>query len=450
MKRYIHFIGIGGIGMSGIAQILLRKGEKVSGSDLKDSPLLDNLRKIGARIYIGHNARNIQDQDLVVYSSAIKEDNPELIKAKRLKIQIMKRAEALAELAKGQTTVTVSGAHGKTTTSSLVSHILLEAGLSPTIVVGGIACNWDNNACLGDGKFFVIEADESDGSFLNYQPDYSIITNVDYEHLDYYKDFPHLLSTFRNFLNNTKKNGCVFLCADDNNLKQIAKDYQQKKIFFGLSKTADCYAKNIQFTGLNSHFDCFYKGKLLDNFHLALAGVHNISNSLATIALAYELKIAQEIVKRALYTYQGTQRRLQVKAEAKKILLLDDYAHHPTEIKASLKAIANLKHRRIIAVFQPHRYTRTSLLADEFAKSFTLVDEVILTDIYPAGEKPIAGVSARSIYEKLKIMKKPKATFLPKGEIVGYLMKTLRPGDVMITLGAGDIYKIHDELAQRF
>jgi UDP-N-acetylmuramate--alanine ligase len=450
MTNYVHFIGIGGIGMSGIAQILLRQGKRVSGSDIKDSTLLQTLRDLGAQVYIGHSQTHIKDQDLVVYSSAIKEDNPEIKEAKRLNIRTIKRAQALAELAKDETLITITGAHGKTTTASLTSHILLEAGLSPTIVVGGISRNWNNNAYLGEGKYFVIEADESDGSFLYYRPDYSIITNIDYEHIDYYKNFPKLLVAFKEFLNNTKPNGYVFACSDDTNLKNLLIGCNNKAILFGLSKEANIYPENIEISGLSSCFDCFYKGRRLDRFELFLGGMHNISNSLATIALAIELGIDLGVIKKALSTYKGTQRRLQVKSNIDDILLLDDYAHHPTEIKKTLEAVKNLEHNRMIAIFQPHRYTRTKLLLDEFGRSFDLADEVVITDIYPASEQPIEGINGRCIYDKLNMRGHRKANFLPKDEIVEYIIGIAKPKDIIITLGAGDIYKIADELAQKF
>ncbi len=450
MSNYVHFIGIGGIGMSGIAQILLRRGIRVSGSDIKDSPLLQTLRNLGAQVYIGHDQAHVKEQDLIVYSSAIKEDNPEIKEAKRQNIRTIKRAQALAELTKDETLIAVTGAHGKTTTASLVSHILLEAGLSPTIVVGGISRNWDNNAYLGEGKYFVIEADESDGSFLYYRPDYSIVTNIDYEHIDYYKDFPNLLVAFKEFLDNTKPNGCLFVCSDDTNLKHLLIDYNKKAILFGLSKDAHIYPENIEINGLSSCFDCFYKGRRLDRFKLSLGGMHNISNSLSTIALAIELGIDSGVIKKALSTYKGTQRRLQVKSNFGDILLLDDYAHHPTEIKKTLEAVKNLEHNRMIAIFQPHRYTRTKLLLDEFGRSFDLADEVIITDIYSAGEEPIAGINARCIYDRLNTRGHRKVNFLPKDEIVEYIIGIASPKDIIITLGAGDIYKIADELAQKF
>ena len=451
MNRHHHLIGIGGIGMSGIAQLLLRQGFKVSGSDLKENKITDGLKKLGADIFIGHNPLNIKGADLIVYSSAIGEENPEIKEAKKQGIPLIKRAEALARLMKDETVITVTGSHGKTTTASLVSYLLLEAGLSPTVAVGGVLRNIDTNACLGDGTFFVAEADESDGSFLYYRPKYSIITNIDYEHLDYYKDFRNEIAAFREFINNTKENGCVFASSDDINLKGILKNYKNKYVLFGLKAGAHIYPKNIQIKGLSSEFDCFYKNKFINRFYLALGGRHNISNALSVIALGLELGIDLKFIKDTLKHYKGAKRRLEIKFDKDDYLLIDDYAHHPTEIKATLVALKSLKFNRLIAVFQPHRYTRTKLLSGEFGKSFDLADYIIVTDIYPAGEQPLKGVSARLIYDKIKErLPDRQIYFLPKEEIAAHILKIIKPHDLLITLGAGDIVKICDELVEKF
>ena len=437
--------------MSGIAQLLLRKGFKVSGSDLKENKITEELKELGADIFIGHNPLNIQGADLIVYSSAIGEENPEMREAKRQGIPLIKRAEALARLMKDETVITVTGSHGKTTTASLVSYLLLQAGLSPTVAVGGVLRNIETNARLGTGEFFVAEADESDGSFLYYRPKYSIITNIDYEHLDYYKDFRNEIATFGEFINNTQDNGCVFACSDDINLKGIFKNYKNKYVLFGLEAGADVYPKNIRIKGLSSEFDCFYGNKFIDRFYLALGGRHNISNALSVIALGLELGIELRFIKETLKHYKGAKRRLEIKFDNKEYLLIDDYAHHPAEIKATLSALKSLKFNRLIAVFQPHRYTRTKLLSDEFGKSFDLADYIIVTDIYAAGERPQEGVSARLIYDKIKERLPDKQIyFLAKEEIVAHILKIMKPHDLLITLGAGDIVKICDELVEKF
>jgi len=346
--------------------------------------------------------------------------------------------------------ITVSGAHGKTTTASLTAHLLLEAGLLPTIAIGGILRNIGTNASLGDGDFFVAEADESDGSFLFYRPKYSIITNIDYEHLDYYKNFQNVIASFKKFAAKTQKDGCVFGCYDDLILANILKEYKDRYLLFGLEKGADIYPKNIAIKGLSSEFDGYFKNKFIDRFHLALGGTHNISNALSVIALGLELKIELKVIKKALASYKGAGRRLEIKFHNKDFLVIDDYAHHPTEIRATLSAVKNLKSRRIITVFQPHRYTRTKLLLDEFSRSFDLADYVIITDIYPAGELPIEGINGRRIQEKIKERTLNKnILFLPKGKIIEHILEIKKPGDLIITLGAGDIVKTCDELVGR-
>jgi UDP-N-acetylmuramate--alanine ligase len=332
----------------------------------------------------------------------------------------------------------------------MVSYLLLKAGFHPTVAVGGVLRNIGTNACLGDGKFFVAEADESDGSFLYYRPKYSIITNIDLEHLDYYKDFNAELRAFGEFIRNTREDGCVFVSEDDKNLKGLTAGYKNKNIFFGLKESAQIYPGNILMKGLSSEFDCFYKGKLLERFCLPLGGKHNISNALSVIALGLELGIDVSLIKEALRGYGGAKRRLEVKFEDKDYLLIDDYAHHPTEIKATLDALRGFQPNRLIAVFQPHRYTRTKLLLDEFAGSLDLADYIIITDIYAAGEEPLKGVSAELIYEKIKARLPDKEVyFLPKEKIAGHILKAIKPRDILITLGAGDIVKVCDELAER-
>lgn len=447
-KQY-HLIGIGGIGMSGIAQLLLRSGIKVSGSDLKESRITKELKILGAEIFIGHNAANLKNVNLIIYSSAIKEDNPEVITAKKFGIPLIKRAEALAQLMKKKCVITVTGSHGKTTTASLASCLLLEAGLFPTVAIGGILRNIDTNACMGNGKYFVAEADESDGSFLYYRPKYSIITNIDREHLDYYKTFEKEVEAFKEFLNRTQEGGCVFACRDDLTLKGLLEDYKNKLVLFGMTHMADIYPKRIELKGLSSDFDCYYKGKFIDRFHLSLGGRHNISNALSVIALGLELGIDLKSIKNALNNCKGAKRRLEVKFQRTGLTVIDDYAHHPTEIRATLLALKNLRPNKIIAVFQPHRYTRTKILIDEFSKSFDSADHVIITDIYAASESPIEGVSAKSICDKIKEYSPAKIVeYLPQKDIKSHILEIIRPKDLVVTLGAGDIVKINDELVR--
>jgi len=436
--------------MSGIARLLLCRGFKVSGSDIKESDSTVELRRRGAEVLLGHDPANVNGADEVIYSSAIGEDNPEVRQAVAVGVAVKKRAEALAELMQDKTVITVTGSHGKTTTSSLISYLLLEAGLRPTIAVGGILKNIDSNARMGDGQFFVAEADESDGSFLCYQPDYSVITNVDREHLDYYRDFGSEIKAFSKFIDQTKAGGCVFACSDDPVLKGLLDDYEGRRVFFGLKENADIFPRNISIAALSSEFDCFYKGACLGRFCLSLGGMHNISNSLAVIAIGLELGLEAGLIRRALGNYQGARRRMETKFKSPAYLVIDDYAHHPSEIKATLEATERLKSKRVIVVFQPHRYSRTKLLWDEFPVSFGKADYLVLTDIYPASEKAIAGIDGESLCLRIKKDTPGKEVrFLNKEKIVGHILEIIEPGDLVVVMGAGDIVRIADELALR-
>ncbi|MDP2941348.1 MAG: UDP-N-acetylmuramate--L-alanine ligase [Candidatus Omnitrophota bacterium] len=449
-QEHYHLIGIGGIGMSSIARLILRGNAQVSGSDIRETAITLELQKLGARIFIGHRPENVHGAATVIYSSAIKEGNSELEEARRQNLRLLRRAQALAELMRDKTVITVTGSHGKTTTTSLASFLLLEAGLSPTVSIGGILKNIDANACLGEGEFFVAEADESDGSFLYYRPKYSIITNLDREHLDYYQTFENEISAFRKFLSRTVEGGCAFCCADDFNLKNILKGYKKKYVLFGLKPDADVYPKNIRIKGLSSEFDCYCRDKLIGRFRLSLGGEHNISNAMAVVALGLELGIDISHIKIALRNYRGSRRRLEVKFSGKSNTIIDDYAHHPTEIKAALSAVKNLSPRRIIAVFQPHRYSRTKLLLEEFSRSFNLADCLVLADIYPASEPPIAGLSSKNLLDKIREYAPEKEVILlPKEQIAGHVLSILKDADLVIILGAGDIVKVSDELVER-
>jgi UDP-N-acetylmuramate--alanine ligase len=446
-SSFIHFIGIGGIGMSGIAHLLLNKGYKVSGSDLKSSAITDKLSTLGARIFIGHSFDNIKkDCKLTVFSSAVNENNPEIIACRKQNIPIMRRADCLKELMQEKIVVAVAGAHGKTTTSSLISHILINAGLCPTVAIGGILKNIDDNAMLGDGKYFVAEADESDGSFLSYSPDYSVITNIDYEHVDFFKDLNNIRNAFYEFMENTKN--CLFCCIDDKNIRDLLKQYGKRYFSFSLLDKADIYPKDIDFKELSSEFSVYYKNKSLGRVKLNLAGEHNISNSLAAVALGLELGIGFESICQSLSTIKGVERRLQIKARKNEITIIDDYAHHPSEIKATLKALDGFKRKRLMVIFQPHRYSRTRFLWEEFLKCFDKnIDSLIITDIYAASEKPILNISAQNLVKDF-VDSGNKAMYLPKDEIVSFVRSVMKQGDLIVGLGAGDIYKINDELAE--
>jgi UDP-N-acetylmuramate--alanine ligase len=398
---------------------------------------------------LGHRPENLSDQDVVVYSSAIREDNPEICQAKVLGVPLIKRAQVLAQLMQEKTAITVAGSHGKTTTTSLISCMLMEAGFCPTVAIGGILNNIQANACLGSGHFFVAEADESDGSFLNYAPKYSVITNIDREHLDYYHNFSSELDAFSLFVKRTQAGGCVFACSDDPHLLNIMRLYEGRRVLFGLGGAADIYAKNIVFNQLLSDFDCYFKDKFISHFHLVLGGRHNISNALAAIALGLELGIDLKYIRSSLEGYKGAGRRLEIKLRSDKYLVIDDYAHHPTEIKATLAAVANLSVKRKIVVFQPHRYTRLQLLLNDFAESYAQADYLIITDIYAAGEQPIGGVNAQGLLDKIKEFDpNKKVLYLAKEDILSHILGMVRYGDLVITLGAGDIVRVSDVLAQ--
>ncbi|UCB56591.1 MAG: UDP-N-acetylmuramate--L-alanine ligase [Candidatus Omnitrophota bacterium] len=448
-RKKIHLVGIGGIGMSGIAQLLLAQGAKVSGSDLKASALIEKLKKLGAQVFIGHSASNVTDVDLVIYSSAVKQDNPELIRAHSKNIPVLTRAEALALLANEKKSIAVSGAHGKTSTASLISHILVECHLQPTICVGGEVFGLNGNAFLGDGHYFVLEADESDGSFLSLRPLYSVVTNIDREHMDYYRDLDHIKETFRRFLSNTRDEGRLFFCLDDADLSRIARSLNKRLFSFGLSHQAQIFARDIKMQNNFSRFGCVYKDKDMGELTLNVPGRHNICNALAAAALSLEIGLEFSDIQRALANYQGVRRRLELKLKKNDILIFEDYGHHPTEIKATLDALKGFKHKRILAVFQPHRYTRTKSLLDDFGRCFQGADQLVVTDIYAASEAPIEGVTAESICQRARSAQVKDVRFLPKKDILEYLLSEIQSGDLVAIIGAGDIGSVADALVER-
>lgn len=450
MHKHYFLIGIGGIGMSGIAHLLLKKGIKVSGSDLKENKAISQLKSLGAKIFVGHDSGNISGCDVIVYSSAIKSNNPEFAAAVKANIPVIKRAQALAKLMEDKSVITVTGSHGKTTTTSLAAYLLLEAGLSPTMAIGGILKNIGQNASQGQSEYFVAEADESDGSFLYYRPKYSIITNIDYEHMDYYQSFKNVLAAYREFIDQTDPQGCLFCCSDDENLMTLVKSYKGKLVKFGLKEKAQIQARNIKIDGLASDFDVYWKDKSLARFHLALGGEHNISNALSVVALGLELEIPLEVIAKAFAGYKGAGRRLEIKFQDKDFTVIDDYAHHPTEIRATLAALKHTHPSRIVAVFQPHRYSRTQLLLEEFGKCFAQADVVLLTDIYPASEPAIPGVTSELVLEKIKHNFPDKIVkCASKEQIPALVQEILNPGDTLIILGAGDIIKVSDVVVEK-
>jgi len=415
---------------------------------LKENYNTDKLKKLGAQIFIGHKDDNVKDIDLVVYSSAVKSDNPELAVAVTRHIPVFKRAQILEELMRDKKSITVAGAHGKTTTTSMISCLLTYAGLKPTVATGGVVATSGENAWMGDGKYFVAELDESDGSFLYFHPFISVITNIDYEHVDYYGNWHNILSAYEKFVQQTQKEGWVFGCGDDKNIRKILTDYRHNKLVFGLSENNDLHPKNIRLKNLSSQFECIYRGKNLGTINLNVLGRHNISNSLAAVCVGLELGVDFAKISEGLAQYGGVQRRFQIKHRINDITIVEDYGHHPTEIQVTLEAAYNVEHNRLVVVFQPHRYTRTKFLLEEFGKSFGKSDHLVVTDIYAASEAPIEGVSARNICEKVIAEGHKEAHYLKKEKIIEHLLKMLQPKDLVIFLGAGDIGKLTDELAE--
>jgi len=449
--QHIHFVGIGGSGMSGIAEVLINLGYKVSGSDLKQTEVTQRLASLGGKIFIGHKPEQVGNAHVVVTSSAVLPDNPEVVQAKRLKIPVIPRAEMLAELMRLKYAVTIAGTHGKTVTTSLVSMVLAEGGLDPTVVIGGRLKNIGSSAKLGKGEFIVAEADESDGSFLKLTPTIALLTNIDDDHLDYYKTLDNIKSTFVQFVNKVPFYGSIILCGEDENIKSIIPRITRKYYTYGRGKNYDFYAENIVYEEMHTEFDLCFSGKNLGRLKLHFPGAHNVLNSLGAAAVGIELGVGFEKIRKAFLDFTGVSRRLEVKARKKDIVFIDDYGHHPTEIRVTLETIKSIwPERRLLVIFQPHRYTRTRDLAKKFGPSFNSVSRIWLTDIYSAGEKPIPGISSSLILESFPAEKRETVTLISDREaIIKEVVKSLRPQDVLVTLGAGDVYKIGEEILNK-
>ena len=448
--KNIYFVGIGGIGMSGIAEVLLNLGYSVSGSDIKETDVTRRLQALGCEVSYGHRKENVKEADVVVVSSAIRQDNPEVEVAEERLIPIIPRAEMLAELMRMKVGIAIAGTHGKTTTTSLIATVLGAGGLDPTVVIGGRLNSIGSNARLGQGEFLVAEADESDGSFLKLMPTIAVVTNIDPEHLDYYKGIDEIKETFLNFLDKIPFFGLAVLCLDHPNIQSLIPRLKKRFTTYGLTTQADFQAKEIEFEGLSTTFDVLHQHKEIGRLRIQMPGLHNVYNALATVATAFELDIPFQIVQETLRDFSGIQRRFQIKGEKKGILIVDDYGHHPVEVMATLKAARTGWKRRIVAVFQPHRYTRTQALFNDFLTAFYDADVLILTDIYPAGEDRIEGVEAKGLSEGVREYSHKDVTYLAnKKEIVAHLLRIVTPGDLVITLGAGDIWQVADELVNR-
>jgi UDP-N-acetylmuramate--alanine ligase len=448
--KNVHFVGIGGIGMSGIAEVLLNLGYHISGSDIKETEVTRRLRSLGCEISYGHRRENFKEADVVVISSAIRQNNPEVKAAEERLIPVIPRAEMLAELMRMKIGIAIAGTHGKTTTTSLISTVLAAGGLDPTVVIGGRLNSIGSNARLGQGEFLVAEADESDGSFLKLMPTIAVVTNIDPEHLDFYKGIEEIKESFLCFLEKIPFFGLAVLCLDHPNIQSLLPRLKKRFATYGLTTQADFQAKEIAFEGLSTSFDVVHQRQGIGRLSLRMPGIHNVYNALATLATAFELDIPFRVVQETLRDFSGIQRRFQIKGEKKGILIVDDYGHHPVEIMATLKAARTGWEKRIIAVFQPHRYTRTQALFKDFLAAFYDADVLILTDIYPAGEDRIEGVESQALFEGLREYGHKDVSYLPdKGEIVEHLLCILSPGDLVITLGAGDIWQVSEELVKR-
>ncbi|MFB0526509.1 MAG: UDP-N-acetylmuramate--L-alanine ligase [bacterium] len=449
--QHIHFVGIGGSGMSGIAEVLINLGYKVSGSDLKQTEVTQRLASLGGKIFIGHKPEQVGNAHVVVTSSAVLPDNPEVVQAKRFKIPVIPRAEMLAELMRLKYAVTIAGTHGKTVTTSLVSMVLAEGGLDPTVVIGGRLKNIGSSAKLGKGEFIVAEADESDGSFLKLTPTIALVTNIDDDHLDHYKTLDNIKNAFVQFVNKVPFYGSIIVCGEDENIKSIISQIRRKYYTYGIGKNYDFYAENIVYEGMNTEFDLCFSGKNLGRLTIHLPGAYNVVNSVGAAAVGIELGIELEKIRKAFLDFTGVSRRLEIKAEKKGIVFIDDYGHHPTEIRVTLETVKSIwPESRLLVIFQPHRYTRTRDLARKFGSSFNSVSRVWITDIYSAGEKPIPGISSLLILESFPAEKRETVTLSSDREaMIREIVKSLRPQDVLVTLGAGDVYKIGEEIINR-
>ena len=448
--RRIHLVGIGGTGMCGIAEVLLNLGYQVSGSDLKSSEVTARLEAMGGRIQIGHRTENIEGADLVVASSAIRQDNPECLAARGQGIPVIPRAEMLAELMRMKYGVAVAGAHGKTTTTSLVATVLSHGGLDPTVVVGGRLRSLDSHARMGQGAFLVAEADESDGSFLLLSPAIAVVTNIDAEHLDHYRDLVEIRKAFIEFVNRVPFYGLAVMCSEDPRVREILPFVKKRTVTYALDQPAEWQARDLRTQGDRTHFRAFFRGESWGDFSVRLYGRHNVLNALAAVAVGEELEISPDRVQAALQDFQGVGRRFELKGRPRGIAVVDDYGHHPTELQAVLETAAGLGHTRVVALFQPHRYTRTSHHWKAFGQTLARADVALVLPVYAAGEDPIPGVSSEAIVAAAAAagcadVRAPQDF----EEAEAQLLELVRPGDLVLTLGAGDVWKAGEWLVQK-
>ena len=443
----IHLVGIGGIGMSGIAEVLLTLGYSVSGSDTKPSPITERLQNLGATIFEGHKLSNVEDAHVVVTSSAIKSDNPEVVEAHKRKIPVIPRAEMLAELMRLKYGIAVAGAHGKTTTTSMVASILTAAHLDPTFVVGGKVNQAGTTARLGKGEYFVVEADESDRSFLYYAPVVAVVTTIDREHLDQYSSLEDIQNAFIQFVNRVPFYGAAILCLDEPNVQAIIPDIKRPIITYGTSTQADLVVSDVSMEGLGSQFRLTYKGDDLGMFSLIHPpGIHNVRNAAAAAAVALYLNVPSDLIREGLAKFTGVGRRFDIKGVVADVTVIDDYGHHPAEIRATLEAARGCKFNRLLVLFQPHRFTRTQHLWDDFTKAFNQADILVLTDIYAASENPIPGITSEALAAAIRgAGHKNVHYFRTMQDGIEFLLKNARPADAILTIGAGNVSRASSE-----
>jgi UDP-N-acetylmuramate--alanine ligase len=450
--KHIHLVGIGGIGMSGIAELLINLDYFISGSDLRKTEVTEHLSDLGGKIFLGHRPRNIDGADVIVFSSAVKGDNPEIVEARERSIPVIPRAEMLAELMRLKYGIAVAGSHGKTTTTSMIASILTKGGFDPTVVIGGRLNIWGgSNARLGGSDFLVAEADESDGSFLALSPSIAVVSNIDHEHIDFYSSMNNLRKTFIDFINKIPFYGRAILCVDDKEVQGLIPKLTKSYLTYGLNPQSDIRASGISKEGLSTTFDVIFKNRLAGTVTISIPGEHNILNALAAVGVGLELDIDFKYIREGLGNPGGLKRRFEIKDERGDILFVDDYGHHPTEILATLSAAKECwPDRRLVVVFQPHRFTRTRDLYDKFVISFNQADFLIITPLYGAGEEPIPGVDSRTLYQGIRNHGHRAVAYCDSTEdTISELLDQIRPGDIVLTLGAGDIHLVGTDLLKR-
>jgi UDP-N-acetylmuramate--alanine ligase len=452
-KRYqqIHLIGIGGSGMSGIAEILLNLGYRVTGSDVRRTDVVERLEHLGAKVFIGHDGANVDGSHVVVYSSAVSRDNVEVQAARARQIPVIGRAEMLAELMRLKYGIAVAGTHGKTTTTSLVGAVLAEGRYDPTVIVGGRVTSLGGNARMGQGEFLVAEADESDGSFLKLDPTIAVVTTIDAEHLDHYGNLELIMEAFTTFVSKVPFYGAAVLCLDEPNIQRLIPRVEKRIITYGIDAAADLVARHVQLSGMASRFEVFQRGVRLGECTLQIPGRHNVLNALAAVAVGLDLEIPFVTIQKALAAFAGVQRRFQVRGVVAGVTVVDDYGHHPAEIRATLAAAKAGFDSRVVTVFQPHRYSRTLHLRQEFLTAFNQADVLVVMDVYAAGEAPIPGVTAADLADGIRAHGHRNVTYLgsDRARLVDYVCEISRPGDLVLTLGAGDVSQLGSDILRR-